>query len=188
MKIEIEQESDQVFKVLDVGSCHNPLKTILVNNKSFDITAIDLTPATSDVLCGELIQIPVGNDLFLDPNKTEVKCLPQNYYDSVIFCLLLEYLPSPKLRLIAVKKGIEVLKPFGILIIVTPGTLFQRPDWNWILKTYWRFHCYLRITKIVLKFGHTVKVLGDLRMTQRKLNNLVFSCIYTLEGDLIKVR
>ena len=130
MKIEIEQESDQVFKVLDVGSCHNPLKTILVNNKSFDITAIDLTPATSDVLCGDFIQIPVGNDLFLDPNKTEVKCLPQNYYDSVIFCLLLEYLPSPKLRLIAVQKAIEVLKPFGILIIVTPGTLCQRPGQN----------------------------------------------------------
>ena len=128
--IEIEQETDQVFKVLDVGSCHNPLKKILVNNKSFSITAIDLSPATSDVFCGDFIQIPVENDLRLDPNKTEVKSLPQNYYDSVIFCLLLEYLPSPKLRLIAVQKAIEVLKPFGILIIVTPGTLCQRPGQN----------------------------------------------------------
>ena len=37
----------------------------------------------------------------------------------------------------------------------------------------------------MLKFGHTVIVLGDLRMAQRKLNNLLFSCIYTLEVDLI---
>ena len=108
------------------------MKKILLNDKSFDIIAIDLSPASSDVLCGDFIQIPVENYLRLDPNKTEVKSLPQNYYDSVIFCLLLEYLPSPKLRLIAVQKAIEVLKPFGILIIVTPGTLCQRPDQNWI--------------------------------------------------------
>ena len=108
------------------------MKKILVNNKSFSITAVDLSPATSDVFCGDFIQIPVENDLRLDSNKTEVKSLPQNYYDSVIFCLLLEYLPSPKLRLIAVQKAIEVLKPFGILIIVTPGTFCQRPDQNWI--------------------------------------------------------
>ena len=102
-----------------------------MNNKSFDITAIDLSPATSDVFCGDFIQIPVENDLLcLDVNKTDVKSLPKNHYDSVIFCLLLEYLPSQKLRLIAVQKAIEVLKPFGILIIVTPGTLFQRPVRN----------------------------------------------------------
>ena len=116
--------------MLDVGSCHNPLKKILVNNTSFEITAIDLSPASSDVLCGDFIQIPVENDLRLDLNNTEVKSLPKNYYDSVIFCLLLEYLPSPKLRLIAAQKAIEVLKPFGILIIVTPGTLCQRPGQN----------------------------------------------------------
>ena len=109
--------------MLDVGSCHNPLKKILKNNESFDITALDLSPATSDVFRGDFIQLPVGNNLELSDVKTEVKILPQNYYDSVIFCLLLEYLPSPKLRLIAVQKAIEVLKPFGILIIVTPGML-----------------------------------------------------------------
>ena len=101
-----------------------------MNNHNFDITAIDLSPATTDVLFGDFIQTPVGNNLCLDLNQTEVKSLPQNYYDSVIFCLLLEYLPSPKLRLIAVQKAIEVLKPFGILIIVTPGTFCQRPSQN----------------------------------------------------------
>ena len=117
-------ESSQVFNVLDVGSCHNPLKKVLAKNENFKITAIDLSPATPDVFYGDFIQVPVNSDLVLN-SQNEVQSLPQNYYDSVVFCLLLEYLPTPELRLCAVKKAIKVLKPFGILIIVPPDSSHQ---------------------------------------------------------------
>jgi len=129
-------ETSQIYKILDVGSCHNPLNKILAKNEKFEITAIDLSPATSSVYFCDFIQVPINKDFVLN-SENEVQSLPQNYYDSVVFCLLLEYLPCPKLRLCAVKKAIEVLKPFGILIIVTPDSSHQGKNMNQIKTWRW---------------------------------------------------
>ena len=138
-----------------MGSCHNPLNKILDKNENFKITAIDLSPATSDVFSGDFIQIPIeSGDLVTDGNN-EVKSLPRHFYDSVIFCLLLEYLPSPKLRLTAVQKAIEVLKPFGILIIVTPDSSHQGKNmkqiksWRWALTQLGMIRIYTEKLKHV---------------------------------------
>ena len=47
-----------------------------------------------------------------------------------ILKILLEYLPTTNLRLKAVKKAIELLKPFGILLIVTPDSSHQGKNQN----------------------------------------------------------
>ena len=48
--------------------------------------------------------------------------MPKESFEAVIFCLLLEYIPSPSLRLKAVEKAVELLKPAGLLLIVTPDS------------------------------------------------------------------
>merc|ERR1712192_240810 len=58
-------------------------------------------------------------------HKTEVKSLEMGGYHVVIFCLLLEYLPSAALRLQAVEKAVGSLKEGGLLCIVTPDSCHQ---------------------------------------------------------------
>jgi len=57
--------------------------------------------------------------------KTEVKSVERGGYHVVIFCLLLEYLPSSALRLQAVEKAVGALKEGGLLCIVTPDSCHQ---------------------------------------------------------------
>ena len=126
------------LKILDVGSCHNPLLKFFSNEDSrFDLMAIDLSPACDTVLRGDFIQIPLNNE-----NKNheiieneehqfhEILSLKRNSFEAVIFCLLLEYLPTAELRLKAVEKAIDLLKPFGILLIVTPDSSHQGKNQN----------------------------------------------------------
>ena len=121
-------EEKPVIKVLDVGSCHNPLSKYLLQhqNESYKITAIDLCPATKEVFKCDFINVDthfstteIGDDIV---DRTELKSVAEDSYDAVIFSLLLEYLPTPSLRLKAVKKAIKVLAYGGLLIIVTPDS------------------------------------------------------------------
>jgi hypothetical protein len=48
--------------------------------------------------------------------------LKENGFDVVVFCLLLEYLPSPRLRYDACQRAKRLLKSNGILLIVTPDS------------------------------------------------------------------
>lgn len=121
-------EEKPVIKVLDVGSCHNPLSKYLLQHQdeSYKITAIDLCPATKEVFKCDFINVDthfstteIGDDIV---DGTELKSIAEDSYDAVIFSLLLEYLPTPSLRLKAVKKAIKVLAYGGLLIIVTPDS------------------------------------------------------------------
>ena len=112
----------ELFSVLDVGSCHNPLLKCLKNSEKFQLTAIDLSPACQTVLRGDFLQVPVmKNDKNVIENQ-EMISFAENSFDAVIFCLLLEYLPTAKLRLKAVEKAVDILKSFGLLLIVTPDS------------------------------------------------------------------
>ena len=110
---------------MDVGSCHNPLLKFFSNEDNrFDLMAIDLSPACDTVLRGDFIQIPL-NDENHEIIENDLVNLKRNSFEAVIFCLLLEYLPTAELRLKAVEKAIDLLKPFGILLIVTPDSSHQ---------------------------------------------------------------
>ncbi|TMW44653.1 hypothetical protein DOY81_010268 [Sarcophaga bullata] len=117
--------------ILDVGSCFNPF------GKSFDVTAIDLCPATNEVFKGDFLKIQINdtNDLIFE--NGEVTTLPKNYYECVIFSLLLEYIPTSQLRLECCRKAYDLLKFEGILIIITPDS--QHVGKNAAIMKNWRY-------------------------------------------------
>merc|ERR1712039_461162 len=43
-------------------------------------------------------------------------------FDVVIFCLLLSYLPTPSLRYDCCKRARQLLRPDGLLVIITPDS------------------------------------------------------------------
>ena len=128
------------LRTLDVGSCFNPFRDVTF----MDVTAIDLSPATSDVYACDFLTVPItdeerirvshdgdGGDGELSNGGSSVKTvagLPKGRYDVVIFCLLLEYLPTPGMRYEAVKRAAELLADYGLLIIVTPDSSHQVGD------------------------------------------------------------
>jgi 25S rRNA (adenine2142-N1)-methyltransferase len=122
--LDVVQNFEKPIRILDVGACHNPLSKILDNSDIFEITAIDLSPASESVFRADFLQIPLSDKEEMK-DKNELKELKKSNYDAVIFCLLLEYLPTPKLRLKAVEKALQVLKPFGLLLLVTPDSSHQ---------------------------------------------------------------
>nr|XP_014092313.1 S-adenosylmethionine sensor upstream of mTORC1 [Bactrocera oleae] len=120
--------------VLDVGSCFNPF----ADESNFNVTAVDLCPATSDVLKADFLKIMLDKiDKKIVIEDGEVLRLPCEYYDCVIFSLLLEYIPSSEERLHCCQKAYELLRTEGILIIITPDS--QHVGKNAKLMKNWRY-------------------------------------------------
>lgn len=106
-------------KTLDVGSCFNPFG----KKSGFDTLAIDIAPASSEVLKCDFTNVPVAEKTVIENNS--VSSLGKSSYDCVIFCLLLEYLPVPSMRFDACQKAVQLLKDYGILFIITPDSSHQ---------------------------------------------------------------
>ena len=113
------------LRTLDVGSCFNPFRDV----SFMDVTAIDLSPAASGVYACDFLTVPITDEerirVSCDGDVKTVAGLPKGRYDVVIFCLLLEYLPTPGLRYEAVRRAAELLTEYGLLIIVTPDSSHQ---------------------------------------------------------------
>lgn len=105
--------SNRFFKLLDVGSCYNPFSVYDI----FEVTAIDIAPASPKVDKMDFLKSVIGSKLDVNANE-----LPKNYFDIVVFSLLLEYIPCPDLRFECCVKAIELLKPEGLLFIITPDS------------------------------------------------------------------
>ena len=58
----------------------------------------------------------------LENLTSPVTSLPARSFDVVVFCLLLEYLPSPAMRWQCCKNAFHLLKLNGLLVIVTPDS------------------------------------------------------------------
>lgn len=124
---------DKIY-LLDVGSCYNPFGKFSL----FEVFAIDLTPACSDVLQCDFINAEVCA-CSVDYNIEEhikIKHIPQNMFNVVVFSLLLEYIPSPFERFVCCKKAYQCLKPEGLLFIVTPDS--KHATANASLMKQWR--------------------------------------------------
>lgn len=107
---------EKPYKLLDVGSCYNPFK----NFDIFDTFAVDLYPASADVHKCNFLEIPV--DKWKPDWFSNLKSLPLNYFDVVVFSLFLEYLPLPQQRYLSCKKAYDCLKHGGLLLIATPDS------------------------------------------------------------------
>ena len=121
------------LRTLDVGSCFNPFRDV----EFMDVTAIDLSPAAASVYACDFLTVPITDedDIRVSEDKAgvsngglsviSVTGLPKGRYDVVIFCLLLEYLPTPGMRYEAVRRAADLLADYGLLVIVTPDSSHQ---------------------------------------------------------------
>lgn len=110
---DINEEITKNLKLLDVGSCYNPFKKYSI----YDITAIDIAPASEDVQKCDFLNVTISNEINLKENK-----LPKQGYHIVVFSLFLEYLPSPEFRLKCCTTAYNLLKAEGLLFIITPDS------------------------------------------------------------------
>ncbi|XP_055548297.1 S-adenosylmethionine sensor upstream of mTORC1-like [Wyeomyia smithii] len=119
------------IKLLDVGSCYNPFSAF----PEFEVTAIDIAPAQETVELCDFLEVSLVD---VKPvSSRPIEHLVRSYYDAVVFSLLLEYLPASEQRLKCCLKAYDVLKPEGILLIITPDSRHQGA--NAKLMKNWRF-------------------------------------------------
>ncbi|XP_066251509.1 S-adenosylmethionine sensor upstream of mTORC1 [Euwallacea similis] len=115
LSIKLISESTK-YTLLDVGSCYNPFSQFEI----FDVTPIDIAPATKEVLTCDFLNVPTGDSTII--KHQHLLQLQEDYYDIVAFSLLLEYFPSAEQRLKSCLKAYHLLKNDGILAIVTPDS------------------------------------------------------------------
>jgi hypothetical protein len=98
------------IKLLDVGSCYNPLLQS-PNAAAFDVTALDLQPAHPSVLQGDFLQVGIadpepslsglhtgGEKGVVVDGEGRVKELIKGSFDAVSMSLVLSYLPTAAQR------------------------------------------------------------------------------------------
>ncbi|XP_018022163.1 S-adenosylmethionine sensor upstream of mTORC1 [Hyalella azteca] len=165
-------ETDRV-RVLDVGSCYNPLG----RHPKLLVTPIDLMPATKDVYKCDFLQLEVADpsDCDIPPELASsedpssdcdstptIERLPCESFDAVVFSLMLDYIPCPEARLECCRKASELLKPGGLLLIVTPSC--SAGMLNPLLFKYFHWH----LAKLGLKKHVSKKTSGFRTFSYRK--------------------
>lgn len=122
-KLMEKEKVETPLRVLDVGSCYNPFGEC----ERWQVLPVDIAPATPRVQFCDFLSVELADETVIHErnHKTEVLSLEKSSYHVVIFCLLLEYLPSSELRLQAVEKAIGALEEGGLLCIVTPDSCHQ---------------------------------------------------------------
>lgn len=118
------------FYLLDVGSCYNPFQKY----KSFKVLPLDIAPAIENVIKCDFLSVPLNVKLNIFDNICQT--LPISNYDIVVFSLFLEYFPLPQQRYKCCEKAYNVLKPGGLLVIVTPDS--SHASYNSALMKNWK--------------------------------------------------
>lgn len=121
------------IKLLDVGSCYNPFG----DDESLEVTAIDLAPYSNLVYQCDFLNVSLGFELIITHENNKILQLKNSSFDVIVFSLFLEYLPSPEQRFQCCQKAYQLLRPGGILIIITPDSKHVNANAN-IIKS-WRF-------------------------------------------------
>ncbi|GIX67606.1 s-adenosylmethionine sensor upstream of mTORC1 [Caerostris extrusa] len=124
----IEDEEDEIksiyldykekLKLLDIGSCYNPFSKF----PEFSCTAIDLTPATEDVLQCDFLQLDIQKNSDVEANNHSNLILYEESFDIVVMSLVLEYLPASEQRTIFCFKAWQLLKQNGLCVVITPDS------------------------------------------------------------------
>lgn len=151
-KIKKLHSENQKLNLLDVGSCYNPFKKFSI----FNVIAVDLVPATTDVLQCDFLAVEVVIEEINNKPTSCCKQLSEASFDIVVFSLLLEYLPSSEQRYLCCQKAHKLLKTDGLLCILTPDS--KHATANSKLMKNWRYCLaslgFSRITYQKLKHIH----------------------------------
>ncbi|XP_022686340.1 probable methyltransferase BMT2 homolog [Varroa jacobsoni] len=128
---DFELNENEKLRLLDVGSCYNPFSKF-----DYDITAVDLSPATPDVIQCDFVTVNFSSKLNVvctpSTPARKIDTLPKGYFHVVVFCLLLEYLPDARLRLRAVHNAYKALKDNGLLVVITPDSKHAQKNMSMI--------------------------------------------------------
>lgn len=116
------------IKVLDVGSCHNPLGEF----GELDVFAIDLYPAKPSVLQCDFLRLPVDDVIGNSIADGRVESLACSQFHAVVFSFLLEYFPSPDQRWSCCVKAYQLLVPEGLFILITPDSKAAHSNYQMI--------------------------------------------------------
>ncbi|KAK7070850.1 hypothetical protein SK128_017180 [Halocaridina rubra] len=116
-KLDVPQEkilagpgSEQDFLINDTEKCRNLEENAKIHTKCTE----------KGIVLGENPESP--------HSRVFVSELEGSSFDVVIFCLLLEYIPSPNQRFQCCRKAYNLLKPNGILCIITPDSKHQNAN------------------------------------------------------------
>jgi len=126
IKIEIDNSTEHKtikdrLKLLDVGSCYNPFSKFT----DFEVTALDIAPVyENQVFKADFLNLNIADKS--EFTEREVISLKSTSFDIVVFCFLLEYLPSTRPRYECCVRAKHLLKENGILIILTPDSCHQQ--------------------------------------------------------------
>lgn len=116
--------------LLDVGSCYNPFQKY----ESFKVLPIDLAPAVDNVIKCDFLTVNL--DIKLNIYDNICQTLPLFSFDIVVFSLFLEYFPLSQQRYSCCEKAYNVLKPGGLLVIITPDS--SHASYNSVLIKNWK--------------------------------------------------
>ncbi|PSN54468.1 hypothetical protein C0J52_05541 [Blattella germanica] len=122
VEVNVSLVNEPGLKLLDVGSCYNPFKVY----PFFQVVPIDLAPASPDVFQCDFLNVDVATTVKPETSQVStLNCISELTscsFDIVVFSLLLEYFPSPKQRYSCAFKAYQLLKPEGLLFIITPDS------------------------------------------------------------------
>ena len=130
------------IRLLDVGSCYDPFR----GKPGLEVMACDLQPAQGSpkVYRCDFLELEISSaieeaershqkrdekgeiPLLESPSPhQQLTSLPSAWFDVVVFSLVLSYVPSGSRRADAVWKARRLLRPGGLLLIVTPQSTIR---------------------------------------------------------------
>lgn len=150
---ELCNTADRKIRLLDVGSCYNPLARLSSVSNYFDITALDLCPGDDSVFKADFLDVSVlpatnyqadgrvvlEKTMAWSPEgQAELSGLTAGAFDAVTMSLVLSYLPNPTVREAMIYKAKQLLVSpgsvgraphhTGLLVIVEKQSILQMSD------------------------------------------------------------
>jgi len=114
---------------------------------------LDLAPANPAVLRCDFLHVDIGCETVVEGGQ--LLSLAREAFNAVVFCLVLEYLPSPGQRLVCLERGAALLREGGLLCIVTPDS--SHPGKNCQQLKAWR----RGLAALGLSKGHMENILDQ---------------------------
>ena len=190
--IEEQEKECSLLQILDVGSCHNPLSREYLKEHA-NVTAIDLCPSCESVFKCDFLRVPIlqqgGNNYVITEGEKDdspsITSFSENSFDVVVFCLLLEYLPSPRLRFKACQKAKQLLKTNGLLLIVTPDSSKNQAKNETQMKSWRLALASIGLLRVYIEKQKHLRCMGYVKVDQQMYGHICLAEEDNIKSKLI---